>query len=555
MKLKYLFSAILSSAILLAGCQKEDSAESLDNISLSKTYLSIPETGGSVEMTITATEDWKFVINENWPDVVTFNKDENGKTIKATHDRFGNLINDEADIASRTPSWLTSSVLEGKAGETKVTFSAEATSGGREIELAIIAGSNKQFLNVRQGSMEAVTATCQEVIDGADGKTYRVKGVCTAIANTTYGNWYLADETGEIYIYGTLDEDGQEQNFSSWNLEVGDEIEVEGPKTTYNTTIELVNVTVISLTKSLVKIVSEEQTLPKEGGEFEVKVAYKGDGVFPSVPESYRSWVSIVDMQNKAGEATKIEPNPADTAIVKINLAANEAGDRTGAVSFTSTSGRSSSSVTYNFTQEGSIIDATVAEFIAAEVGATQYRVSGTIVELSVSEQYQNADITISDALGTELLLFRMTPPEGTRIEELGLAVGDKLTAVGQRGEYKGSPQMVSGKYESHVHYEAVTVSEFIAAEESSTLYSVSGTITDVKDLSDSYNNVGVTITDGENSVLLYRMTTYDGTKVSTLNLEIGGTITVAGRRSSYNGSPQMAAGGICLIYTAPSAE
>mgnify|MGYP000063794915 CR=1 FL=1 len=49
----------------------------------------------------------------------------------------------------------------------------------------------------------------------------------TAIANTTYGNLYLNDGTGEIYIYGTLDASGAEKNFLSLGIEVGDEITVQ----------------------------------------------------------------------------------------------------------------------------------------------------------------------------------------------------------------------------------------------------------------------------------------------------------------------------------------
>jgi hypothetical protein len=53
--------------------------------------------------------------------------------------------------------------------------------------------------------------TCAEVIAGPDSKTYQVTGTVTAIANTTYGNWYLTDKTGTIYIYGTLDAKGAEK--------------------------------------------------------------------------------------------------------------------------------------------------------------------------------------------------------------------------------------------------------------------------------------------------------------------------------------------------------
>lgn len=50
----------------------------------------------------------------------------------------------------------------------------------------------------------------------------------TAIANTTYGNFYLEDKTGKIYIYGTLDKNGNEKNFSSLGIDVGDEVTVSG---------------------------------------------------------------------------------------------------------------------------------------------------------------------------------------------------------------------------------------------------------------------------------------------------------------------------------------
>ena len=97
---------------------------------------------------------------------------------------------------------------------------------------------------------QVTEATCAEIIAGADGTNYRVTGKCTEIKNTTYGNWYLEDATGTVYIYGTLDAEGKTKNFSSLGIEVGDEITVEGPKKTYNGTVELVNVKVINIKKA-----------------------------------------------------------------------------------------------------------------------------------------------------------------------------------------------------------------------------------------------------------------------------------------------------------------
>lgn len=531
MKLRYLFSIVLSSVLLFAGCVKEGPTGSYDNIKLDKTYLSIPENGGTVSVKLTATEAWSFVTTKTWPEVIT--------------------EKDGAEV--RTPSWLSAaSQMSGEAGEYDITFSAEASANGHEIDIEIKAGSNTQILRVRQGSLEASSATCAEIIAGPDGKTYRTKGTCTAIANTTYGNWYLNDGTGEIYIYGTLDAKGAEKNFTSLGLEVGDVVEIEGPKTTYNnTTVELVNVTVIKITKSLAKVLTESATYPKEGAEFDVKVAYKGSNFNPSVAEDCREWISVVDVKTIEGVPSKIETNPADTAVVKVKVFPNEGGDRVGTVNFQS----GSSKVYYEFTQEGAIIDATVAEFLAAEEGQTQYRVKGVIRSVSASAQYHNADLVIAGGLGETVKIYRAVTKEGN-IEDLGLAVGDMVTFVGKRSSHNGTPQMAQGGvYVSHERYTKATVAEFLAAEESNVVYAVSGEIVEIKELSDKYNNVGITIKDGDNSVYLHRVTTFDKSSVVTLNPQVGGKITVAGKRGSYNGTPQMAAGGICLEYTAPAGE
>ena len=139
-------------------------------------------------------------------------------------------------------------------GRLSITFSADATLDGRTAELQLVCGGKTQHINVIQGLSTVSDATCAEVIAGPDSKTYRVTGTVTSIANTTYGNWYLNDGTGEVYIYGTLDAKGQTKNFLSLGLEVGDVVTVEGPKTTYNGTVELVDVTVVSIKKSLIKV-------------------------------------------------------------------------------------------------------------------------------------------------------------------------------------------------------------------------------------------------------------------------------------------------------------
>lgn len=343
MKFRYIFAIVISAVLAFASCNKMEPVGSLDNITLDKTFVTIPVDGGNASVVVNATEGWYMdttYTQDVWPNVVTRKADEKGK--KTIYDK-------------KEPSWLGVNAMSGGAGQTTLVFSADAVAGGRELELCIKVGSKTQFIKVRQGSLEAESATCADVIAGPDGKTYKIKGVCTSIANTQYGNWYLNDGTGEVYIYGTLDAKGAEKNFSSLGIEAGDIVEVSGPKTTYGTTIELVNVTVHQVTKSLLKLIEDNKTLEKEGGKFVAKIAYKGNGVFVNIPDSVAAWVSLSNMEYKSGVPTKIEPNPADTAVVTFVAADNTKSvlKRRGVISFSSNSGKSSSNVTLQLEQKG----------------------------------------------------------------------------------------------------------------------------------------------------------------------------------------------------------
>lgn len=579
MKLNKIFSAIFASALLFSGCVKDMPTDSFENIKLDQTFLTIPETGGSAVLTVTSTEPWKFVINESWPQVLSFSKGADGKTIKAKHDYYGTLTNwADVDASNTKDSWLkvegtyyttkdgATIASEIPAGETKITFKADPSKAGREITLALVCGSSKQHFVVRQGSIAPEDATCNEVINGPDGKTYRVRGVCTSIVNTTYGNWYLKDDSHKtdntIYIYGTLNANGEEKKFSEWGLEVGDVVYVEGPKTTYGTTVELVNVTVLDIEKSLLKVVTESATYAKEGDDFEVKVAFKGRNVDYSIPEEYKDWIQVTGISSKEGIPTKLEQNPADTALVAVKILPNAGPTRAGAINFSSTlvndeSGKESKTeMAYEFTQDGDVIDVTVAEFLAApEDKYKQYRVSGFIRSISASSEYHNANITIAGALGETVLLFRTVTTEGN-IEDLGLQENDYITVIGTRSSYNGTPQMAQGGvYVSHVRYTPATVAEFLAAAEDDTQYLVSGEISSIKEVSEGYNNANINIKDETGEVYIYRVTVLDKDKynITQLNLEVGGKIIVAGKKGSHKGSPQMAQGGIVVKYEAPA--
>ncbi len=79
---------------------------------------------------------------------------------------------------------------------------------------------------------------------------YRLQGEVQMIANTTYGNFYLRDNTGSIYIYGLLDEDGYPKNFASLNIVEGDVLTLEGKYTEKNNAPRIADAQYISHIKS-----------------------------------------------------------------------------------------------------------------------------------------------------------------------------------------------------------------------------------------------------------------------------------------------------------------
>ena len=502
MKLKYIFASIAATLALAVSCTKEADQHYLNEIKVSTSYVSLPVDGGTASLTITATDSWAFA--------------------KAV-----NIGTEKAPVMAELPTWLTASTLSGAAGEVTVTFSAEKTLDGRTTELQISCGGKTQRINVIQGLATVSNATCKEVLEGPDSKTYRVTGVVTSIVNTTYGNWYLNDGTGEVYIYGTLDSKGATKNFLSWGLEVGDEITVEGPKTTYNGTVELVDVTVISITKSLIKVETvdpEDATIAKEGGDLVVTLANKGNNLSVEIPEDVKAWLGISAL---AGD------------VVTLTAAANEGGDREGTVIFKTTDGKKDYTAELTIAQKGAIIAATVKEFLDAAVGTTLYKVTGVITKVA-NTSYGN--VYLKDFSG-EAYVYGIGAKGD--FEKLGIKEGDIVTLVGQRGEHNGSAQMSKAQYDSHIAVTEVTIPEFLAGT-NDTYYRVSGTIKEI--VNATYGNM--TITDGTNDLYVYGCypgvgATGDNRKnlVATLGIEVGDEITVFGPKGVKNDVPQVNGG------------
>ena len=90
--------------------------------------------------------------------------------------------------------------------------------------------------NVEQKEPTAKVVTIKEFIDAPESPEvyYELTGVITSVSNTTYGNFYLKDETGEVLIYGLCSPTGAQKYWAASGAKVGDTITVQTVRTSYN---------------------------------------------------------------------------------------------------------------------------------------------------------------------------------------------------------------------------------------------------------------------------------------------------------------------------------
>lgn len=429
MKFKYLLPLFIAFFALMTSCDEDETATVLKEVQVSTSFVALPVEGGSTKITVTAQDSW---------------------TAEKVPTKKDNL------------EWLTISTTAGSAGESEITFSAPSAIDGRTAQVLLKSGGKTQRINVMQGLAQISEATVAQAKAAPDGKTLRMSGVVSSIVNTEYGNWYLTDDTGDLYIYGTLDKKGGTKNFLSLGIELGDEVTIEGPKSSYNGVAQMVNVMVLDIRKSLIKVDSvENQMLPIEGGEFVAHLIVKGQGVSVDIPENAKSWLSISSIQS-AGE----------NAIVKFKAEKNNGGDRGTTIVFRTTDGSKYYTSETSLSQKGAIVKATVAEFLAAAVGDTQYRLTGVISSIANST-YGN--LYLKDFSG-EAYIYGIKD-----FNDKNLKVGDIITIVGRRAAYKDSPQMAGAVLEEVIPVTPATIAEVIAKEVSADVYyMVKGKITEI---------------------------------------------------------------------------
>jgi hypothetical protein len=390
------------------------------------------------------------------------------------------------------------------------------------------------------------------VISTASG-TFRVKGVVTKVVNTQYGNFYMNDDSytgSDFQIYGTKVDGAYPKDhpkgWAAFDIEPGDIITVEGPYSLYGSTHELVDVEIIAHEKSLIKVASTTllggeapvatSEFPLEGGSIKVDLSIKGSGFHVIIPEEAKSWLHIEDF---------------DSSSVTLKADKNDGGDRGVEVTFSTEKDGKTYTCVQAFTQKGAILEVSIAEFLAAEVGDTQYRLTGLIISEYAADK-QGQSFTIRDWSG-EVLVYRLNDYKAS-----GAKVDDIITVVGKRGAYGETKQMVSGVYESHIPVTTVTIADFITKPDDKpadnhvgTYYKVTGTITSLKNNKGQDNDYGnLYISDGTTELYVYGLypgwgASGDAKKgfVKAAGIEVGDVLTSIGYKDTYSGTIELCGG------------
>ena len=148
-----------------------------------------------------------------------------------------------------------------------------------------------------------VKATVAEFLAAAEDDTiYELTGEITSVANTTYGNFYLKDETAEVYIYGLCSPEGEQKYWAESGVKVGDTITVQTVRTSYNGTPQGKNAIYVSH----ISVEVEEPVVPEGSTVATITFADAGyanaevvDGVTIALDEN----VSVVFSQGGANNA------------------------------------------------------------------------------------------------------------------------------------------------------------------------------------------------------------------------------------------------------------
>ena len=553
MRIKKLFYALVPMLFLAMGACQEEPVQA-PAINLNEDEISIGAEGGESSVLIKPTRDWTATV-ENGADWLTVNP----------------ASGSSADVVVEVK--VVAEANEGDARSAKITFTAANIEEVLTVSQAAVSGGG----NEPGGDDEGVITVEEFLSKPVDGSVYyRLKGTITDLFNTEYGNFHLVDSTGDVLVYGLTAEkqSSNDKSFSTLGLKEGDIVILEGTRDEYNGE-------------------------PQVGGAYYISHEDGQGGGDEPEPGDY---TSIADVRKMAPASTDDKATIADGVKIKAyvisNVEINNLTSKKNVFVQDETAGlqiRFTSDATFAFGdevvidlsgQELSYFDGalqannvpngnvevlssdnkidpkevTVAEFMKNTYDAQYVALPDVqVVEADLGKTFveggAHTSINVEDKTGNSFVIFSSKyttfgneqVPQGAGVlkgisminngkMQIGLTSQDDYAGMtGERFDGQGGDDPQPGEIEE------VTIEEFLAKSEGETYYKLTGTVTSIKD--DSWGNL--TIEDETGNVYVYGVAKDEasvgsGPSFSGLGVEVGDILTIAGKRASFNGSPQV---------------
>ena len=536
--MKKIYSFILTAVVCLAGlaaCTKDyPVAPMATSISLSPDAKVVPAEGQSFDVTVNADGAWVAEA----PDWITVTPacGDRGQDVRVTvAPNTGTERTDKIKFHSAVGDVSTTDITLARTplAELTVTQAAGEGQGG---------GSDDDIPTISIADYLAL---------GANTDPYIITGTITRIVKKDYGNFDLTDETGTIYVYGLLTEDLEEKKcFTEKGLALGDVLTVKAPSLTLynNVTWEIVNAVYVSHSKSLIKLESDNITVPKEGQDFDVKAEVKGADVKVDFDAD---WITFKGASKEGDDVT-----------LSFTAAENPGVPRSALMTISTTNDKGESS-TAEFTvkQEGSILTVTLAEVLAAADNENLlYRVTGYVSKVN---DLTKGRIYVTDYTGTVYAYGTRVSKESDSVDltTLGLELGDIVTIIGYKTTFNTTVEIV-GYVESFSKVESVTVEQFLAKDVAADKwYRLQGSVTEPNETETASGNKfdleqygNFVLEDETGRTYVYGVLTglgqTDKKIFSTLGVSENDVITIVGQRAAFNGAPQVGKAWYVSHYT-----
>ncbi len=203
--------AAAALALLAFSCGEPEPEVVKASLNIETKSIDFPAEGGSSTITFTANMNWTITSDSQW---LQFSLQSGSGSASAQNVSVSALVNDEYTVRKATVSISVGNISK------NVLVSQAA----KEDEDGIRTLTIKEFRNKK-----------------SDKNTfYRVVAQVASIANYQYGNLYLVDDTGYLYVYGLTATKVAEndQTFASLGIKPGDRISLIGYRNDYQGVIE-----------------------------------------------------------------------------------------------------------------------------------------------------------------------------------------------------------------------------------------------------------------------------------------------------------------------------